>query len=214
VKPRVLIADDHPSTRTGIRTALEAADFDVCAEASDAGEALAAATAEQPEVCLLDVHMPGGGIEAAEAITKTLPGTAVVMLTVSDADEDLFGALRAGASGYLLKDMDPERLPNALRGILAGEAAVPRSLVTRVVEAFRGSGARRLPVGDRTVELSAREWEILELLADGSNTNEVGDRLFISPVTVRRHVSTLVRKLRVADRDEAVRLFRERSAGS
>jgi DNA-binding NarL/FixJ family response regulator len=106
------------------------------------------------------------------------------------------------------------RLPNALRGILAGEAAVPRALVTRVVEECRGSGARRLPVGDRIVELSAREWEILELLADGSSTNQVGNRLFISPVTVRRHVSTLVRKLRVADRDEAVRLFRERSAGS
>jgi DNA-binding NarL/FixJ family response regulator len=208
---RVLIADDHPSTRAGVRLALEAAGFEICAEVDSAPAAQEAATAEQPDVCLLDVHMPGSGIEAAEIITRKLPDTAVVMLTVSDADEDLFAALRAGASGYLLKDMDPDRLPSALHGILAGEAAIPRALVSRVVEEFRGTGQRRLALATgRTVQLSSREWEVLEMLDEGLTTAQIGQRLFISPVTVRRHISGLLAKLRVENREQAVQLLRDR----
>ena len=110
---RVLIADDHPPTRAGVRMALEAGGFEVCAESGDAQSAVEAALRERPEVCLLDIHMPGDGIHAAEAISHELPDAAVVMLTVSRADADLFDALCAGASGYLLKDMDPARLPAA-----------------------------------------------------------------------------------------------------
>jgi CheY-like chemotaxis protein len=122
---RVVIADDHVPTRTGVRLALEQGDMLVCAEAPSAQAAVSAALRERPDVCLLDINMPGNGIKAAAEISARLPETAVVMLTVSSADEDIFDSLRAGARGYLLKDMDPARLPAALRGVLAGEAALP-----------------------------------------------------------------------------------------
>ena len=205
---RVVIADDHPSTRLGVRKALELAGLQVVGEAEDAPGAILLAQREQPDVCLLDVHMPGGGIVAASEITASLPGTAVVMLTVSDSDEDLFAAIRAGASGYLLKDMDPDRLPSALKGIVTGEAAVPRSLVARLVEEFRGSGKRRLSLpDDRTVEFTEREWDVLLRLRDGLTTSEIADQLFVSPVTVRRHLSTAFKKMRVSDRKAALELL-------
>lgn len=164
-------------------------------------------------MCLLDIHMPGNGISAAARIVRRLPETSVVMLTVSGSDVDLFDALRAGASGYLLKDIDPARLPHALRGVLAGEAALPRALVARVIDEFRERGRRRhLPLlGDRGVQLTSREWEILDLLRSGLTTAEIAERLFVSKVTVRRHVSGILRKLRVPDRDAALRLLDERS---
>jgi DNA-binding NarL/FixJ family response regulator len=207
----VVIADDHPPTRAGVRQALERAGFEVCSESGDAVTAVAAARKHEPDVCILDVHMPGGGgIEAARQINSSLPGTALVMLTVSDDDEDLFAALRAGASGYLLKDMDPERLPRALEGILEGEAAVPRSLVARIVEEYRGHGKRRIRTSDnRSVELSDREFEILARLRDGESTKVIADELSLSQVTVRRHISTAVKKLRAKDRDDAIRMLEE-----
>jgi DNA-binding NarL/FixJ family response regulator len=195
--------------RSGVRQSLVEAGFDVVGEASDAPSAVSLAECERPDLCLLDVHMPGGGIRAASDIVERLPETAVVMLTVSRNDEDLFDALRAGAAGYLLKDTDPERLPHALRGVLAGEAAVPRALVTRVIDEFRTRGRRRrvpLP-GRRGVELSSREWEVLDLLREGCTTAEIAHRLFVSPVTVRRHVSAVLRKLDVPDRASAVDLL-------
>jgi DNA-binding NarL/FixJ family response regulator len=208
---RVLIADDHALARAGIRRTLIEAGFDVVAEATDAPSAIAAATREQPELCLLDVHMPGSGIHAASEILARLPDTAVVMLTVSRNDDDLFDALRAGAAGYLLKDTDPDRLPHALRGVLAGEAAIPRALVSRVIDEFRSQGRRRrVPVlGRRGIELSSREWEVLDLLREGLTTATIAQRLFVSPVTVRRHVSAILRKLEVPDRQAAVDLVEQ-----
>ena len=205
---RVLIADDHPSTRAGVRESLERAGFDVVAEAEDAVGAVTLATRHEPDICLLDVHMPGSGITAAQQITAQLPRTAVVMLTISNEDEDLFGAIRAGASGYLLKDMDPDRLALALQGIVSGEAAVPRSLVARLVEEFRGSGKRRLALpDDRTVEFTEREWEVLVRLRDGLSTADMADQLFLSPVTVRRHLSSAFKKMRVSDRRAALEIL-------
>jgi DNA-binding NarL/FixJ family response regulator len=206
---RVLIADDHLPTRAGIRLSLERANFIVCAEAGDAEGAVEAARQERPDVCLLDIQMPGSGIRAAEAISQDLPDTAVVMLTVSRADSDLFDALRAGASGYLLKDIDPARLPLALQGVLEGEAALPRQLVTLLIEEFRERKRRRLIplVGRRGVQLTDREWEVLELMRQGSTTEEIAARLFISPVTVRTHVSAILRKLHVPNREAAVALL-------
>jgi len=207
---RVLVADDHPPTRAGVRAALEQEGaFSVCAEAPDGDSAVEAARRERPDVCLLDIHMPGDGIRAAETISRELPETAVVMLTVSRADEDLFDALRAGASGYLLKDIDPARLPHALRGVLDGEAALPRRLVTLLIEEFRERRRRRrIPlVGRRSVELTDREWEVLDLMRDGLPTDEIAARLFISPVTVRTHVSAILRKLHVATREDALKLL-------
>jgi len=209
MKPyKVLIADDHPPTRAGVRLAFEGTAFSVCAEEADADGAVAAALRTHPDVCLLDIHMPGSGIAAAVEIANALPETAIVMLTVSRQDEDLFAALRAGAVGYLLKDTDPARLPKALHGVLDGEAALPRSLVARVLEEARGRGRRRR-LGDGAPELTSREWEVLELLREGLSTAEISDRLMISRVTVRSHVAAVLRKLRVPDRKAALELLKE-----
>ena len=207
----VLLADDHAAVRAGIRLALAGEGFDVVGEAADGPEAVTMALDLKPDIALLDVNMPGSGIKAAEEIGQALPGTTVVMLTVSRDDDDLFAALRAGASGYLLKDTDPSRLPFALRGVLEGEAALPRGLVARLIEEFRTRGKRRrLPLmRQRGVELTEREWEVLEFLHDGLSTAEIAERLSISPVTVRRHVSEILKKLRVTSREEAVKLMEQ-----
>jgi DNA-binding NarL/FixJ family response regulator len=209
----VLLADDHPATRTGIRVALEEGGFDVCAEVGDAEEAIEGALREQPDLCLLDVRMPrGGGIRAAAEISERVPSAAIVMLTVSLEECDLFDSLRAGADGYLLKDTDPQRLPLALQGVLDGEAALPRTLATRVIEEFRSRDGRRRLLLERRhgTKLTAREWEVLEGLRQGRSTAEIGADLRVSPVTVRRHSSEIVRKLRVRDRAAAVRLIERR----
>jgi DNA-binding NarL/FixJ family response regulator len=208
---RVLIADDHPPTRVGVRAALEEGGFEVCAEARDAPSAVKAALRERPEVCLLDICMPGGGITAAARIAAQLPETAVVMLTISVSDEDLFDALRAGASGYLLKDIDAEELPRALRRVLDGEAALPGILVARVVQEFRAREQRkRIPLlRERGVKLTNREWEVLELMKPRFSTAEIAERLSVSPTTVRRHVSSILKKLRVPDRKSALRVLEE-----
>jgi DNA-binding NarL/FixJ family response regulator len=209
----VLIADDHPPTRAGVRLALEQGGFAVCAEVGDAGSAVDAALRQRPDICVLDIHMPGSGIAAAAQISKQLPQAAIVMLTVSRDDSDLFDALRAGASGYLLKDIDPARLPVALEGVLAGEAALPRGLVTRLVQEFRTRArSKRLLAGVAPGErLTDREWDVLELLREGQSTAQIAERLAIAPVTVRRHVSEILRKLRVTDRAAAVRMLEERA---
>lgn len=206
---RVVIADDHPPQRLGVRAALEAGGFEVVAEAGDASGAHAAALEHRPDVCLLDIHMPGNGIKAAAQITSELPEVAVVMLTVSRNDDDLFDALRAGASGYLLKDIDPSRLPEELRGVLKGEAALPRTLVSRLMDEFRGrERKRRLPiVGRREVQLTSKEWEVLDLMRDDLSTKEMAERLFVSPVTVRTHISQILKKLQVKSRAEALKLL-------
>lgn len=207
-----MLADDHAPTRAGVRGALENAGFEVVAEASDADGAVEAAAAQKPDVALLDIHMPGNGIAAAASITHSDPDVAVVMLTVSRDDADLFDALRAGALGYLLKDTDPDRLPHALKGVLAGEAALPRALVARVVDEFRERGRRRrLPLAkQKGVELTSREWEVLELLRENLSTAEIAERLFITQVTVRSHIAAVLKKLRVPDRKAALELLEGR----
>jgi two-component system nitrate/nitrite response regulator NarL len=211
---RVLVADDHAPTRAGVRAALEAGACEVVAEVPDAASAVAAARQHRPDVCLLDVHMPGGGILAAAEITADLPGATVVMLTASREDDDLFSALRAGAAGYLLKDTDPARLEAALRSVLAGDTVLPRWLMTRVMDQFRAQPRSRLSLRKRTVlgRLTDREAEVLDLMALGLTTDEIGARLFVAPVTVRTHVRAILRKLRVADRDAAIQLARGETA--
>jgi DNA-binding NarL/FixJ family response regulator len=210
---RVVIADDHSPTRAGVRLALEGHGFTVVGEAPDAFNAIRLALRERPEVCLLDIHMPGGGIAACAEIKSQVPEMKVVMLTVSRNDEDLFAALQAGASGYLLKGMDPARLPPAVRGVIEGEAALPRTLVARLIDEFRAR-ARHGRIGlvrPTEHDLTSREWEVLDLMAEGLKTRQIAKRLFISETTVRRHVSSVLRKLQVEDREAAVRLVRERS---
>ncbi len=205
---RVLIADDHQPMRHGIRLALERSGFVVCAECADAWSALAAARRLRPDVCLLDIRMPGGGVAAAEEITASV-NTVVIMITVSEDDNDLFAALKAGASGYLLKDIEPHALPAALRGALAGEAALPRTLVTKLITEFQRRGwRRRLPSGaPGGEELTNREWDVLELLAKELDTAEIAEALHIARPTVRTHISMILRKLRVSSREAAVRLM-------
>ena len=162
----------------------------------------------EPDVCLLDIHMPGSGIAAADEISRSLPNCAVVMLTYSRDDDDLFDALRAGARGYLLKDMDPDRIGPALSGVLEGEAALPRSLVAKVLEEFQGKSRRKLFLKtQRPTQLTSREWEIMELLREGLSTEEVAGRLFVAPGTVRVHISSVLKKLRVPDRASAIRVL-------
>jgi DNA-binding NarL/FixJ family response regulator len=211
----VLIADDHPLVRDGVRNALTTHGVDVCAEASDSPGAVLAALRERPDVCLLDIAMPGNGIVAAQEISERLPETAVVMLTVSEDEHDLLASVRAGAVGYLLKDSDPDRLAIALQAVVSGEAALPRRLMARVLDHVRtGDQRRRLGLRiPRGVALTEREWEVLALLHDELSTHEVAARLAVSPVTVRRHLSTAVAKLGVADRDAALALVRDLNVG-
>ena len=208
---RVVLADDHPFVRAGVRATLEAHDFVVVAEASDADGAVSAVAEHRPDLALLDINMPGSGIRAARAIAAHHPDTAIVMLTVSHDEDDLFHALQAGASGYLLKDTDPERLPMALLGVLNGEAALPRSLVARLIAEFQHRGRRRLSLAKRPVgaALTAKEWEVLELLHARKSTAEIAAQLAVAPVTVRSHVAAILRKLQVPDRKSALALLEE-----
>lgn len=207
---RVLLADDHVPTRHDIRRALESdSRFVVCAEAGDAPAAIEAAVRETPDICVLDVRMPGSGVAAAWEISSRLPQTKIVMLTVSSDDTDLFASLRAGASGYLLKDMDPAQLPDALGDVLNGEAALPPALMARVIGEFRDRSPRRRPVlakeGYET--LTSREWQVLDLLREGKSTAAIARRLVVSPVTVRSHVASILRKVRAPSREALLRDF-------
>ncbi len=205
-EPTIVIADDHQVIRLGVRMALMRGGFQVLAEAADSDGAVSAVLRERPDVCLLDISMPGGGIETARRLAEVAPSTSVVMLTVSTSTEDVLASLRAGAVGYLPKDTSPDRLPAALCGVLKGEAALPRTLVGRVLQEFRGLAAVvASPVRVGEVQLTPRESEILRMLGSGLSTIEVADFLSLSPVTVRRHISAGVAKLGVADRDAAIR---------
>lgn len=210
---RVLVADDHAPTREDVRVALEEGGMTVCAEAADAAHAVQQALDTRPDICLLDIRMPGGGIAAAWEIAARLPTTKIVMLTVSDDDANLFSALRAGAVGYLVKDIDLRILPRELRETAEGRAAIPRSLVARMVKQFHGTDPRfrTTAVGgedDLAPRLTSREWDVLVGLADGLSTREIGRKLQLKPSGVRAHISAIVHKLGVADRDEAVDFFR------
>lgn len=206
---RIVIADDHVHVRQQIRDALEAGGCEVCGEGATADEAISLALEHRPDVVLLDIHMPGNGIRAAQQINRDLPQTAIVMLTQSKDEDDLFDSLRAGASGYLPKDTDPRTLPAAFRGVLAGEAAMPAGLVTRILNEFRGPTRRFARKSSHAAKLSSREWEVMEMLSQGHSTEEVAGRLFVSPTTVRVHVSAVLRKLAVKDRESAFRLLRD-----
>lgn len=207
----VVIADDHAPMRAGIRDALTADGFIVSGEAANAEHAVELVKMHRPDVCLLDIHMPGSGISAAAQITTAAPATAVVMLTFSQADEDLFDSLRAGARGYLLKNMDPDRLGAALRGVLSGQAALPRELAARVLEEFRTAPQRRgFSRGRRREELTSRETEIMQLLQQGLSTTDIAKHLFLTPSTVRVHISSVLKKLQATDRAAALRILKDR----
>jgi DNA-binding NarL/FixJ family response regulator len=205
---RVVIADDHARMRGRVRDALESGGCDVCGEGASAADAIRLVTEHRPDVALLDIHMPGNGIQAARDIAKAAPEVAVVMLTQSAEDEDLFDSLRAGASGYLLKDTDPAELADRLRRVIAGEGTMSPRLVARIMDEFRAPARRRFGRSTAAAKLSAREWEVMQLLSEGLATDEVAGRLFLSATTVRVHVSSVLKKLRVKDRESAFKLLR------
>ena len=206
----VVLGEDEGGSRAGVRQALEAGGLRVLAEAATADELVAAAVSHEPMVCLLAVHLPGSGIAAANRIKRELPNTKVVMLTGSDRDEDLFAAVRAGADGYLLKTTSAARLAHAVAGVVSGEAAIPRRLVFRLVQDYRGRGrgrVLRLAGSDTPIELTAREFEVITRLVDGASTAEIARDLRISEVTARRHISSVEHKLQAPNRRVALSLI-------
>jgi two-component system, NarL family, nitrate/nitrite response regulator NarL len=212
---RVLVADDNPPARAGVRLALESEGITICAEVSDAASAVEAAIREHPDICLLETNIPGGGIAATEQIAREVPSTTVVMFAASSTDDDLFDALRAGADGYLVKDINPQRLGATLRAALHGEAALPRRLVARLIEEFRGRGGRRLRLlSGSQVAFTSREVDVLALMRQGLSTAEIAARLFITEATVRSHIAAVVRKLGVPDREAALEMLEERFGGA
>jgi DNA-binding NarL/FixJ family response regulator len=212
---RVLIADDHAPTRDDVRRALKAGGLIVCAEVSDAAHAVQRALETEPDICLLDLRMPGGGVAAAWEIAARLPTTKIVMFTVSAEDADLFSALRAGAVGYLVKDLDLRLLPGALTDVVEGKAAIAPDLVTRMVKQFHTNEPRfRTTAVDTNLgpRLTSREWDVLAGLAEGLSTRDIAKRLQLKPSGVRAHISAVVQKLGVKDRQEAVAFFHTTNA--
>ena len=179
--------------------------MEICAEPETAGAAVEKAVRERPDVSLVDEDLPGGAIVAVDAIYRRAAGAKILVLTTSVEPKSLFAAVRAGASGYVRKDLDPTRLPATLRGVVAGEAALSRRLTFRVLENLRtrerGRSAPTTPGGP---SMTDRELEVLELMTEGLRTSEIAGRLSIAEVTVRRHVSSAVTKLGVADRSAAI----------
>ena len=204
----VLVADDDVAFRRGVRAALEADGFVVVDVVGDASAAIGAAFRLTPDICLIELELPGRGLNAIARIAKSSPRTLIVVLSESDRPEDVVGALTRGASGYLLKGLSGERLASTLRAAYAGEPALPRSLVPYLVDEIRRMSGRRITLPTGQVTLTPREWEVAELLRVGNSTSEIADRLGVSPVTVRRHIGLLLRKLGAKDREEAVRLIR------
>jgi DNA-binding NarL/FixJ family response regulator len=204
----VVIAHEKPAVQIGARQALESDGIQVVAEAATAEDAVAVALRYRPDVCLLSTRLPGGGIFAAEEISSALPDTKVVMVSDSE-DGELFDALRAGAVGWLLPTTPAARLPHAIHGVAEGQAALPRELTARLIREFRESGGRRrvrVSSSGANVDLTAREYEVLRRMKRGDQTAEIAQRLGISEVTVRRHISSIVHKLGVGDRHTVLSL--------
>jgi len=204
---RVLIADDHAVVRQGLRTFLGLQDeVEVVGDVADGAAAVAAVAAEHPDVVLMDLVMPGmDGVAATRQIVDQAPDVRVVMLTSSDSEEVGMMTLRAGASGFLCKSVGVDALPRALRCAKEGEAVVSRALTMRLIEGMRrvredGSGMR--PIRS---PLTPREWEVLDLLCQESSTDEIADTLVLSVETVRSHIKSVLRKLGVRSRQEAVK---------
>jgi DNA-binding NarL/FixJ family response regulator len=211
VTVRVVLADDHPMYRFGLRAVLDASsEVEVVGEAADGAELLALVGRCAPDVVLTDLSMPElSGTAAIDELTRRRPGLGVLVLTMHEDDGSLFGALRAGARGYLLKGADREEIVRAVLAVAGGDAVYGGAVARRVVDALTGAGSRA-PV---LPELTGREREVLELLAAGLPTGQIARRLALSDKTVRNHVSAVLTKLQVPDRAAAVARAREAGLG-
>ena len=210
---RIVVADDHPLYRRGLSALLSAQEgWAVVAEEVDGVGAVTAAHARQPDVVVMDLRMPGlDGIEATRRIVTTSPHVAVLVLTMYDDDASVFAAMRAGARGYLLKGADQTEIVRAVGAVADGEAIFGASVAARILEFF----AAPRPRGTEVVfpQLTAREHEVLDLIAAGRSNAELAAVLVLSPKTVRNHVSNIFSKLQVADRAQAIVLARDAGLG-
>jgi DNA-binding NarL/FixJ family response regulator len=207
---RVLIADDHPHFRDGLRALLlSAPDLEVVGEAGDGDKAISLATRLQPDVILMDLNMPGmSGIEATRRILHTSPHISILVISMFEDDDSVFAALQAGARGYLLKGALKAEILRAIRAVTSGEAIFGPAIAKRLMNYFANP---RLSAPDVFPELTEREHETLALIAQHQTNPEIAKRLYLSPKTVRNHVSNILTKLQMADRAQAI--IRAREAG-
>lgn len=214
---RVVIVDDHPVVRRGLRSLLETLPgIEVAGEAADGLDAVRVVQMSRPDAVLMDVQMPGmDGIEATRRIAACCPGTAVLVLTMYDDDATVFTAMQAGARGYLLKGADQDEIARAIRAVVAGEVIFGPQVAARVLSFFATSAATGPAEGSEPPfpELSERERRILDLLAAGQRTATIAKQLYLSPKTVSNNLTTIFAKLQVASRAEAIVLARERGLG-
>ena len=211
---RVLIADDHRLFREGVRSLLASlANVEVVGEAASGEEAVALSATIQPDIVLMDIQMPGlNGIEATRRILTASPSVGIIVLTMYDDDDSVFAAMRAGARGYLLKGADQSELVRAIQAVANGEALFSPAIAKRLIAFFAGlrnETAAQIAFPD----LTDREREVLDLIAQGLNNTEIAQRLFLSGKTVRNHVSNIFSKLQVADRAQAIVRAREAGMG-
>lgn len=206
---RVVVVDDHPLFRKGVRQTLEEEpDIEVVGEGEDADEALRLAQDHLPDVILLDVGIPkGGGVAAAEAISRSCPVTQIVMLTVSEDEDDLLASLEAGARAYVLKGLPARDLAERVRGVHAGESYVTPAFATRILLEWKERGGKGKP--GPLDQLTDRERDILDLVAQGMTNREIGLRLGLTEKTVKHYMTNILQKLQVRSRVEAALLARE-----
>jgi two-component system NarL family response regulator len=204
---RVIVADDHALFRRGLEMVLESEpDIEVVAEANDGNEVVKLAIEHMPDLVLMDVRMPGrGGIDAAQAIKDQVPHSKILMLTISDEEEDLYDAIKAGASGYLLKEISIEEVADAIRSVHAGQSLISPSMASKLLTEFAAMARKdeekqQMP----TPRLTEREMEVLQLVAQGMNNRDIAKELFISENTVKNHVRNILEKLHLHSRMEAV----------
>jgi DNA-binding NarL/FixJ family response regulator len=203
----VVIVDDHPLFRQGVAQTLSgAADIEIVAEGGTAEEAMRLATELLPDILLLDIDIPGGGMAAAQAVAAVSPATRIVMLTVSEEEENLTAALRAGARAYVLKGVSGRELITILRGVAAGEVYITPALAASLLLEMSGAGRGAATPTDPLDELTDREREILELVAQGLSNKEIAQRLYLTEKTIKHHMTNILQKLQVRNRVEAAML--------
>jgi DNA-binding NarL/FixJ family response regulator len=209
---RIVLADDHPVVRRGLRALIDTLDgLEVVGEAADGEAAVREAQLLQPDVVLMDVRMPGlDGVEATSRVRAACPATSVLVLTMYDEDATVLAAMRAGASGYLLKGAEQEEIVAAIRAVVAGQTIFGPGVAAQLLDVFSGG---RTPSPVAFPELTERERAILDLLAGGSRTAAIAERLFLSPKTVSNHLTSIFAKLEVADRAAAIVRAREGGLG-
>ena len=208
---RVMLVDDHALVRSAVRQALTAPDIEVVGEASSGDEALLLAPQLNPDVLLLDLRMPGmDGLHLLRELAPRLPGTRIIMLTVSEDRRDVFEAMRSGAAGYLTKDLTPDALQRSIRGIRSGHLPMSRTMAAEVIRHLTAASRHfpSAPGEGAFASLSPREREVLGYLADNLTDRQIADQLRISPRTVESHVSSILEKLGVHNRGQAARALR------